>query len=86
MTIRHFLSTQDWSRADLDALLTQAAAFKHHKLGRQLAGSVRWSESLSAIVGQGVDAFVEVGPGRVLTGFCKRAYPDIASYSASSPR
>ena len=38
MTIRHFLSTQDWSRADLDALLTQAAAFKHHKLGRQLAG------------------------------------------------
>ncbi len=55
-------------------------------LGRQLAGSVRWSESLSTIVGQGVDTFVEVGPGRVLTGFCKRGYPDITTYSASDAR
>ncbi|MDR3385853.1 MAG: N-acetylornithine carbamoyltransferase [Rudaea sp.] len=38
MTTRHFLSTQDWSRADLDALLAQAAVFKRHKLGRELAG------------------------------------------------
>jgi len=36
--IRHFLNTQDWSRADLDALLAQAAAFKRHKLGDQLKG------------------------------------------------
>ena len=28
MTIRHFLTTQDWSRAEIDALLDQAAAFK----------------------------------------------------------
>jgi N-acetylornithine carbamoyltransferase len=38
MTIRHFLSTQDWSRAELDALLTRASAFKRDKLGRELAG------------------------------------------------
>ena len=38
MTIRHFLSTQDWSRADLDALLAQAAQFKRSPAGRQLAG------------------------------------------------
>jgi len=38
MTTRHFLSTQDWSRADLDALLEQAAAFKRSKAGTQLAG------------------------------------------------
>ncbi|HEU4662996.1 MAG TPA: acetylornithine carbamoyltransferase, partial [Dokdonella sp.] len=36
--IRHFLSTQDWSRADLDALLAQAAAFKRTKAGAELAG------------------------------------------------
>jgi N-acetylornithine carbamoyltransferase len=36
--IRHFLNTQDWSRADLDALLVQAAAFKRHKLGDALKG------------------------------------------------
>ena len=38
MTIRHFLSTQDWSRAELDALLAHAAAFKRNKPGRELAG------------------------------------------------
>lgn len=38
MTIRHFLSTQDWSRAELDALLARAAAFKRSKSGTQLAG------------------------------------------------
>ena len=38
MTIRHFLSTQDWSRAELDALLAQAAEFKRAKTGAQLAG------------------------------------------------
>jgi N-acetylornithine carbamoyltransferase len=38
MTIRHFLNTQDWSRADLDTLLEHARRFKCAKLGRQLAG------------------------------------------------
>lgn len=38
MAIRHFLSTQDWSRTDLDDLLAQAAQFKHGKVGTQLAG------------------------------------------------
>ena len=38
MSLRHFLNTQDWSRADLDALLAQAAGFKRNKLGRDLAG------------------------------------------------
>ena len=38
MGLRHFLSTQDWSRSDLDALLAQAADFKQTKAGAQLAG------------------------------------------------
>ena len=38
MTIRHFLSTQDWSRAELDALLAHAGEFKRAKAGRHLAG------------------------------------------------
>ena len=38
MAPRHFLTTQDWTRADLDALLEQAAAFKRSKLGDQLKG------------------------------------------------
>jgi N-acetylornithine carbamoyltransferase len=36
--VRHFLSTQDWSRPELDALLEDAARFKREKIGSELAG------------------------------------------------
>jgi N-acetylornithine carbamoyltransferase len=38
MALRHFLTTQDYSRAEIDALLERAAAFKRTPQGRQLAG------------------------------------------------
>ena len=38
MTLHHFITTQDFNRAELDALLEQAAAFKREKFGQQLAG------------------------------------------------
>ena len=38
MSLKHFLNTQDWSRTELDALLTQAALFKRNKLGDELKG------------------------------------------------
>jgi len=36
--LKHFLNTQDWSRAELDALLAQAAQFKKQKNGYALKG------------------------------------------------
>ncbi|HEY4583422.1 MAG TPA: N-acetylornithine carbamoyltransferase [Lysobacter sp.] len=36
--MKHFLHTQDWSRAELDAVLADAAAFKTSRLGDQLKG------------------------------------------------
>ncbi len=41
-------------------------------LGKQIAGSVRWDESISRMVADGVGVFVEVGPGKVLAGLIKR--------------
>ncbi len=38
MTLRHFITTQDWSRAELDALLDAAAAFKRSPAGTAMAG------------------------------------------------
>ncbi len=38
MSIRHFITTQDWSRGEIDALLERAAAFKRSPAGAQLAG------------------------------------------------
>jgi len=43
-----------------------------HALGKQIAGSVRWDESISRMVADGVGLFVEVGPGKVLSGLVKR--------------
>ena len=36
--MKHFLNTQDWSRSELDALLTQAVLYKRNKLGSELKG------------------------------------------------
>jgi len=38
MTLRHFLNTQDWTRAELDAMLDDAARFKKSRIGRELEG------------------------------------------------
>ena len=42
------------------------------ELVAQLTGSVRWMESIHYMIDQGVETFVEVGPGDVLTGLMKR--------------
>ena len=42
------------------------------ELVAQLTGNVRWTESIRYLLAQGADAFVEVGPGNVLTGLMKR--------------
>ena len=36
--MKHFLNTQDWSRSELDAVLTQAALFKRNRIGDALKG------------------------------------------------
>lgn len=41
-------------------------------LERQIAGSVHWDESVTRMAADGVDLFVEVGPGKVLSGLIKR--------------
>ncbi|HEX5353154.1 MAG TPA: N-acetylornithine carbamoyltransferase [Rhodanobacteraceae bacterium] len=38
MSLRHFITTQDWDRAGIDALLEQASGFKRSPTGNQLAG------------------------------------------------
>ncbi|ACL69784.1 ACP S-malonyltransferase [Halothermothrix orenii] len=38
----------------------------------QLTGSVRWVESMNRLLEDGVDIFIEVGPGRVLKGLMRR--------------
>lgn len=40
-------------------------------LCKQIKSSVRWAESVDKMIDMGVDTFIELGPGRVLSGFIK---------------
>lgn len=42
------------------------------ELGNQLTGSVRWTESVQAMIAAGAQTFIEIGPKDVLTGLVKR--------------
>lgn len=43
-----------------------------HELSVQLTRSVRWTESIQAMIAAGIETFVELGPKDVLTGLLKR--------------
>lgn len=46
-------------------------------LRRQVSSSVRWQQSVEKMIESGVDEFVEIGPGRTLTGFMKKINRDV---------
>jgi [acyl-carrier-protein] S-malonyltransferase len=54
-------------------------------LVRQVTGTVRWRESILAMQAMGVDSFLELGSGKVLTGLARRIAPDAAAASAGTP-
>ena len=41
-------------------------------LVRQVASPVRWQQSMERMIAEGVDTFVEIGPGNTLRGFLKK--------------
>ena len=51
----------------------------------QVTGTVRWAESVQAMVAMGVDSFLELGSGKVLAGLVRRIAPDAAAASAGTP-
>ncbi|NLI61381.1 MAG: ACP S-malonyltransferase [Clostridiales bacterium] len=47
----------------------------------QVSSPVRWEESVRYMISQGIDTFIEVGPGKALNGFLRRISRDIKSYN-----
>jgi [acyl-carrier-protein] S-malonyltransferase len=52
---------------------------------RQVASPVRWEETIEAMADQGVRRFVEVGPGKVLSGLVRKIVRDVSVFSVSGP-
>jgi [acyl-carrier-protein] S-malonyltransferase len=61
---------------NVDARPTRAHDELRDALVRQVSAPVRWSESMQLLMQQGVDTFVEVGPGKVLTGLMRQINRD----------
>ncbi|MDR3534788.1 MAG: ACP S-malonyltransferase [Rhodopila sp.] len=52
---------------------------------QQVTATVRWRECVGAMTEMGVDSFIELGAGKVLTGLIKRIAPDASGISAGTP-
>ena len=67
--------------ANVDARLITRGPDARDCLIRQVTGSVRWVESIQLLIAQGATHFIEVGPGKVLTGLNRQ----ILGKDAASP-
>lgn len=50
-------------------------------LAEQVAASVRWQESVERMIAEGVDTFVEIGPGKTLAGFLRKIDRSVKVYN-----
>jgi [acyl-carrier-protein] S-malonyltransferase len=55
------------------------------ELVEHLTAGVDWVRAVEIMAGAGVTRFVEIGPGRVLTGLIKRIAPDVEAIATDSP-
>jgi [acyl-carrier-protein] S-malonyltransferase len=62
--------------ANVTATYERGADEVKQNLITQLASSVRWTESMQHLIGEGFDTFIEVGPGKVLTGLMRAIGPE----------
>jgi len=55
-------------------------------LVKQLYSPVRWEESIQKIAGQGIEAFFEIGPGKVLKGLLRRINPGLKVHNIETSK
>ncbi len=53
-------------------------------LANQVSHVVRWVDTLHTLQNQGIDTFIEVGPGKTLSGLVKRTLSDVRVYSCET--
>jgi len=71
--------------SNVDAAWVRTGAEAVDALIRQVASPVRWEESVRRLVDEGVDQFVEVGPGKVLSGLVRKIAENVRVASIEDP-
>ena len=52
-------------------------------LEKQVYSSVRWQQSVEQMIADGVDMFVEIGPGKTLAGFIRKINKEVKVFHVS---
>lgn len=58
--------------ANVTAQYVRSASEVKELLTKQVSSSVRWQQSVEAMLADGVDTFIEIGPGKTLAGFMRK--------------
>src|SRR6185436_15098269 len=66
---------------NVDAAIIRRGAAARDALVRQVSSPVRWLESMELLIREGVDTFVEVGPGKVLTGLMRQISREVKCFN-----
>jgi [acyl-carrier-protein] S-malonyltransferase len=72
------------TNVDADTISTGDEA--REALIRQVTMPVRWEESVRLMIDEGVNTFVEVGPGRVLTGLLRQIERSVATLNVEDEK
>ncbi|WHX51054.1 ACP S-malonyltransferase [Paenibacillus woosongensis] len=70
--------------ANVTATAVQRGEEISHLLVEQVYSPVLWEDSVAWLIEQGVDTFVEIGPGSVLTGLIKKINRGVTTYNVNS--
>ncbi len=62
---------------NVDAAAEQNGDKLRDSLVRQVSQSVRWLQSVEFLINQGVQTFIEIGPGKVLSGLVRQINRDV---------
>lgn len=70
--------------ANVTAEYVREAAQVKPLLEQQVYSSVRWQQSVEMMIADGVDVFIEIGPGKTLSGFMKKINRNVQVFNVET--